>query len=295
MPVRYDPEDAAVGGALPEGNYRFTNTAFEQGKTRGGVPSITLVVDLVNEENGQKQDWHWSCGDYNSFAPSLDPDGAQPAARGPYLQAIGQREQLSSSCQFMELLFSLRDAGYPSGRRTMHVGTDFDGMLVHLIPQQAEDRVGLGKRDRPEIIYVAADILELPWEAKTKAAVPGTTRPGMTRILVRPPSRPAGGPGAPSGSGPAISPRAPARPATGQQDGQVSPEAAEKLTTVILAALEDSGGAVPVTVIRTRVFQQHREDPDRPAMASLLSNPEYLAGLGEEQGIVYDGKSLVRA
>ena len=113
----------------------------------------------------------------------------------------------------------------------------------------------------------------------------------MTRILVRPPSRPAGGPGTPSGPT-AVSPRS---PAVGQQDGRVSPEAAEKLTTVILAALEDSGGAVPVTVIRTRVFQQHREDPDRPAMASLLGNPDYLAGLGEEQGIVYDGKSLVRA
>lgn len=196
MGLSLHPEDAISGGLFEEGVYRITDAHFlewDYDKPEGGNVGFGLMVNLTNAESGKTDKKFWSVGASTLWSTTED---------GQELLPLGTTRGVRESCNFMQLMGSLLEAGYPTEKlKTDRVGDIYNGLLVHLINKKAPSREGMEPREvrlnpqtgqpypqrDPEVVVVA-QIKEFPWDASKEI------REGILEAaILGPQGRPSGG------------------------------------------------------------------------------------------------------
>lgn len=160
------PSTFRGGGLLDDVDVRWKDPHFTSEAPEGyssDSDSLFFMVTLV-QADGTETDQHWSAGKLEYFEPSKDGGRAIP---------VGDKQDMSSSTNFAELMNSLIEAGFDEADLPEDDIRELDGLEVHMVRKAQPKRSGLKNREddddsRPRTVLVVSELLKTPDEKGTK-------------------------------------------------------------------------------------------------------------------------------
>ncbi len=257
------PEDMVKGGLLDDVDVKIIHARikvwdydpFDMGNGTMGIETLALRLDLKELESGDESFQMWSIGDVSQFAPVDDGD-----REGAGIGMTGDRTAFVQTSNFGMLMASLVDCGVPQSKLKGGRVDVLEGIKMHVIRTAAPKRPGLASSDkdnRDKTILVCSAILPdgLPWDKKGKKA-----------------SKRA----------------APKKATTSTPAAEVSSEINDQAVTMLVAILNQKGGAVPLKNIKAAglsVLVKEKVTSDaavRKAILDVATDAEWLAENGFE-------------
>lgn len=275
--VSFGLGDFVAGGILPEGDYDFSNSRFENWDYDGKAakPTLAFASTLTPAEGGDPIDQRWSVGNPEHFQPTEDGKGVVP---------VGTKTGLSKSSNFFLFMENLVNAGFPEDK----LGNDasvFDGLRAHVvqIPQPKRNMPtsnlvqGEQHQERERTLPVVTAIIKLPWEKLPAAGAKTAAKPAA----------------APAGKGAAA-----AKPAATPAP---APEATVEISEAMLTAMSgvlDGQQSIERTQFRIKTFQALTKAvgaKQAQAEAKIFNNDEQLSAALAGVGYAIADKNIVLA
>jgi hypothetical protein len=264
-PTSFAPSDAVEGGLPLDGaTVEWTNSMIEvfDYKGKSEFPSCALGVDFVDavtDESFERQ--YVSIGSDKDWQPT--PDGKSMTYVG------GGRGGVKLNSNFMQLMTSLVNAGYPEEELKKGDITILDGLVTRLIMVNAPKRDGVAQmrkgkdgKEYPVRVLVVESIDRMPGEKKKrgKAAAKKTTKKAEEKVD-----------------------KAEDTPEDSGSDEDLRIEA----ITAISDILEDAdGNTISKAKLPTALIKKLQGDPNRNKIIKLV-NPESFHE-GDDLPYVYD-------
>lgn len=284
--VSFKLDNFAASGLVPDGTYKIVSNKFVlwdyNGKIAGNVCALKVEYQPVTisgstvKEGGSIVDQHYSVGDASAFGPSQSGTG---------LVAVGNRAQLSGSCNFKIFLDHFVNSGFAESEFENDVSV-FDGYVVSIQNIPEPTRANLQKSNlvqgaQPQqekqnrTIPVVSDILLSPDQV------------GKVGAKVAAPAKKAG----PVAVAPAKKTAAPA-PAAAEPTGDDPTELLmEKLGTLL------NGGPMERVQLRMSLFKSLNgvDVTVRNATVALFNNETVLSDVLTMSGYKIEGTQVVPA
>ncbi len=228
--VSLNPDNMVSAGLMDDFDGRITKARFVPWDYNGNLDHHILAVAIgIQPDEGDEFTQHYSCGELEHFAPSVDgstpvdlENGEGEALEGPYAVPVGKRAALNNNTNFAQFMMALMDAGFDKSK--LSPSLEFlEGVYGHFnrIPQKKRSGIvnaaeGDQARRRSNDILVVTEL---------KAAPAGTT--GKT-----------GGAGKPNGA----AGRPTSAPATSAATQAVSgDDLDDQLAAIVVGALSKAG------------------------------------------------------
>lgn len=161
-------------GLISDVDAVFTDVGFVTWDYRGKSPESPALRAVLRVEGEDPVEQYWSAGSLKEFLPSDD---------GKMLLPVGSQTGLNKSCNVVQLIMSLIDAGFPEDKIQDDISV-LEGLQAHVVRVPAPKRPGLVKQPRADgkvyedQVLVVDTIIKLPWEAeKGKKAAPAEAGP----------------------------------------------------------------------------------------------------------------------
>lgn len=169
------PDDMVSGGLMDDFDGTIDKVRFVPWDYNGNIDHsvLAVAVDITPDEGqGDPFTQHYSAGDLEQFAPSMDgiepvdlENGEGEALEGLYAVPVGKKEQLNNNTNYAQFLIAALDAGFPRERVT--ASCDFlEGTRAHFnrIPQKKRSGIVSqpteGQQKRSNDILVITQLLE---------------------------------------------------------------------------------------------------------------------------------------
>ncbi len=255
------PEDMVKGGLLNDVDVEIIHAQIkvwdydplDMGNGTMGIETLVLRLDLKELESGDESFQMWSIGDVGQFAPVDEGD-----REGAGIGMTGDRTAFVQTSNFGIFMASLVDCGVQQPKLKSGRVDVLEGIKMHVIRTAAPKRRGLAgsdKDDRDKTILICSAIISVPWDKKGKKA-----------------SKRA----------------APKKAATSTPAAEVSSEINDQAMTMLVAILDQKGGAIPLKNIKAAglsVLVKEKVTSDaavRKAILGLATDAEWLAENGFE-------------
>jgi hypothetical protein len=275
--------DQFQGGGLPDdfdgtiSEVRFVPWNYPtENKPEGTIDHHILAarVTIEREDEGAPVVQHYSAGELEHFAPSMD--GESPVdlegddiaqMEGVYAYKVGKKEALASSSNWSHFLTALYEAGMPYEDMSPDVRF-LEGLQAHFnrVPQRKRSGMGSdqgggdGKRIKEILV-----ITEIKGRADAKAA--GATKKAATATAKASPL---------SARATAKTQAAPAVAEEANGEGDLSARLAE----AIVNATREAGGTLAKSKLAQVAIKNFKGAEKTEALA-LATNAEFLEGLAE--------------
>lgn len=268
--------DQFQGGGLPDdfdgviSEVRFVPWNYPtESKPEGSIDHHILAarVTIEREDDGAPVVQHYSAGELEHFAPSMD--GESPVdlngediaeMEGVYAYKVGKKEALASSSNWSHFLTALYEAGLPYEEMSPDVRF-LEGLTAHFnrVPQRKRSGMGSdqggGDGKRVKEILVITEIKERAAASSKKAGAAKAAKPTATK---------------------AAKTSAPAVAEESNGEGDLS----SRLTEAIVAAAKEAGGTLVKSKLAQVAIKSFKGSEKTEALA-LATNGDFLEGLSE--------------
>jgi hypothetical protein len=249
------PNDFAVGGALPNGEYTIAASKASTFDYNGTQPASPALHITFADADGEAREQYYSAGKLEFLAP--DVDGRR------FINPNGDDAKISKQSNAAAFLISIINAGFPVDKLGDDV-TVFAGTKVLIENVAQQKREGLKDQKEGKTIPLVAKIISLSGEAKSGAR-------GAAKIPVT------------------ATPKTAASPAS--SNGNLDEAAITAIQEILAETPDNSLTKLKLgTQVMLKLSKAH--DPNLNAIKKLATDSVWLAAQAEAGGWVSDGNTI---